>query len=62
MNIDRSMFMCGGAVERRYLKLKNVSSCVRSQGFDVKELAKAEKLATEHQQLIIQKWHEHINQ
>ncbi len=32
-----------------------------SQGLKVKELARAEELATEHRDLIIQKWHEHIN-
>jgi hypothetical protein len=32
-----------------------------SQGLKVRELAKAEKLAAEHRELIIQKWHEHIN-
>ena len=32
-----------------------------SQGLKVRELAKAEELATEHRELIIQKWHEHIN-
>jgi len=32
-----------------------------SQGLKVSELSKAEELATEHRELIIQKWHEHIN-
>jgi hypothetical protein len=32
-----------------------------SQGLKVRELAKAEALATEHRNLIIQKWHEHIS-
>lgn len=32
-----------------------------SQGLKVRELAKAEKLAIEHQSIIIQKWHEHFN-
>lgn len=32
-----------------------------SQGLKVRELAKAEKLAAENRNLIIQKWHEHIN-
>jgi hypothetical protein len=32
-----------------------------SQGLKVRELAKAEALATEHRQFIVQKWHEHIN-
>jgi hypothetical protein len=32
-----------------------------SQGLKVRELSKAERLATEHRDLIIQKWHEHIN-
>jgi hypothetical protein len=32
-----------------------------SQGLKVRELAKAEELAAEHRELIIQKWHEHIN-
>ncbi len=32
-----------------------------SQGLKVKELAYAEKLAQEHRQLIIQKWHEYIS-
>ncbi len=32
-----------------------------SQGLKVTELARAEELATEHRDLIIQKWHEHIN-
>jgi hypothetical protein len=32
-----------------------------SQGLKVRELAKAEGLATEHRGLIIQKWHERFN-
>ncbi len=32
-----------------------------SQGLKVSELAKAERLAIAHRQLIIQKWHEHLN-
>ena len=32
-----------------------------SQGLKVRELSRAEELATEHRDLIIQKWHEHIN-
>jgi len=32
-----------------------------SQGLKVRELAKAEKLASEHRELIIQKWHERFN-
>ena len=32
-----------------------------SQGLKVRELAKAEELATEHRGLIIQKWHERFN-
>jgi hypothetical protein len=32
-----------------------------SQGLKVRELAKAEELATEHRWLIIQKWHERFN-
>ena len=32
-----------------------------SQGLKVRELSRAEELATEHRVLIIQKWHEHIN-
>jgi hypothetical protein len=32
-----------------------------SQGLKVRELAKAEVLASERRDLIIQKWHEHIN-
>ena len=32
-----------------------------SQGFKVKELARAEELAQQHRELIIQKWHEHID-
>lgn len=32
-----------------------------SQGLKVRELAKAEELASEHRELIIEKWHEHIN-
>ncbi len=32
-----------------------------SQGLKVRELAKAEELAGEHRELIIQKWHEHFN-
>lgn len=32
-----------------------------SQGLKVRELAKAEELATEQRGLIIQKWHEHFN-
>ena len=31
-----------------------------SVGFKVQELRRAEELASEHRQLIIQKWHEHI--
>jgi hypothetical protein len=32
-----------------------------SQGLKVQELAKAESLAIEHRELIIQRWHEHLN-
>ena len=32
-----------------------------SQGLKVKELAKAEALATENRQLIIRAWHEHFD-
>jgi Domain of unknown function (DUF4160) len=32
-----------------------------SQGLKVRELAKAEALATEHRQLILQRWHERFN-
>lgn len=32
-----------------------------SVGMMIKELAKAENLAIEHQQLIIEKWHEHFD-
>ena len=32
-----------------------------SQGLKIRELSRAEELATEHRDLIIQKWHEHIN-
>ena len=32
-----------------------------SQGLKVRELAKAEELAAQHRQVIIQKWHEHLN-
>jgi hypothetical protein len=32
-----------------------------SQGLKVSQLAKAELLAIEYRELIIQKWHEHLN-
>lgn len=32
-----------------------------SQGLKVRELSRAEELASEHRELIIQKWHEHID-
>lgn len=32
-----------------------------SQGLKVRELARAQELAQEHRQLIIEKWHEHID-
>lgn len=32
-----------------------------SQGLKVRELSKAEQLAEEHQQLIIEKWHEYLD-
>jgi hypothetical protein len=32
-----------------------------SQGLKVRELARAEELATEHLSLIIEKWHEHFD-
>jgi len=32
-----------------------------SQGLKVRELARAAEIATEHRDLIIEKWHEHIN-
>ena len=32
-----------------------------SQGLKVRELAKAEELATEHRELILQRWHERFN-
>jgi hypothetical protein len=31
-----------------------------SQGLKIKELSKAQQLAEENKQLIIQKWHEHL--
>ena len=34
---------------------------LESQGLKVRELAKAEELATEHRGLILQRWHEHFN-
>jgi len=34
---------------------------LESQGLKVKELAKAEALATENRQLIIRAWHEHFD-
>ena len=45
-----AVFDVEGAVELR-----------ASQGFKVKELTKAEMLATENRELIIKKWHEHLN-
>jgi hypothetical protein len=32
-----------------------------SQGVKVKELARAEELAQEHREIIIQKWHEYLD-
>ena len=32
-----------------------------SQGLKVRELSRAEQLAQEYQQLIIEKWHEHLD-
>lgn len=32
-----------------------------SHGLKVRELARAQDLAEEHQQLIIEKWHEHLD-
>ena len=32
-----------------------------SQGLKVKELARAEELAQQHRELILQKWHEHVD-
>jgi hypothetical protein len=32
-----------------------------SQGIKVRELAKAEALATENRELVIRAWHEHFN-
>ena len=32
-----------------------------SQGLKVRELSRAEQLAQEHQQLIIEKWHEYLD-
>jgi hypothetical protein len=32
-----------------------------SQGLKVRELAKAEELAGEHRELIIERWNEHLN-
>ena len=32
-----------------------------SQGLKVRELTKAEELAAEHRELIIQRWNEHLN-
>jgi hypothetical protein len=34
----------------------------QSQGLKVRELAKAEELATQNRELIIQRWHEHFDQ
>ncbi len=32
-----------------------------SQGLKIKELSKAQELAEENKEIIIQKWHEHLN-
>ena len=41
--------------------VENAVELRESQGLKVKELGKAELLATEQQQLIIQAWHEHFD-
>jgi len=33
-----------------------------SQGMKIQELSKAQELAEENKEIIIQKWHEHLNQ
>ena len=45
-----AVFYVEGAVELR-----------ESQGLKVRELSRAEQLVKEHQQLIIEKWHEHLD-
>ena len=45
-----AVFYVEGAVELR-----------ESQGLKVRELSRAEQLAKEHRQLIIEKWHEHLD-
>ncbi|MBT4498541.1 MAG: DUF4160 domain-containing protein [Gemmatimonadetes bacterium] len=41
--------------------IENFVELRESQGLKVRELSRAEQLAQEHQQLIIEKWHEHLD-
>lgn len=40
---------------------REVGTSRESQGLKVKELAKAQELAEQHKELIIDKWHEHLD-
>ncbi len=42
-------------------EVENGVVLLESQGLKVRELSKAEALAEENRELIIRKWHEHLN-
>ena len=50
---------CGGG--EAVFEVENGVELRESQGLKVRELSKAEALAEEHRELIIRKWHEHLN-
>jgi hypothetical protein len=49
-----------GVFETCHLAGYEKTSLRESQGFKVKDLAKAQQLAEENRNLIIQKWNEHL--
>jgi coenzyme F420-reducing hydrogenase beta subunit len=56
-----SMFTSATEAGRLFSKIESAVQLRESQGLKVRELAKAEELATEHRGLILQMWHEHFN-
>lgn len=49
-----------GAGEAVFI-IEDIIRLRESVGMKVKELSKAEDLAIQHKELILEKWHEHIN-
>ena len=60
MTIDLFMCMCDKAGAEAIFDVEDEVELHESQGFKVKDLAKAQQLAEENRNLIIQKWNEHL--